>query len=73
MADCDSTVCAELQRERRKYGTAYIKKKQMNVRIRIQQRKDYEKRIYVRKKLQIKLSPCSIRHHVMTVNGGVEM
>jgi hypothetical protein len=34
---------------------------------------DYEKRKYRRKKLQIKLSPCSIRHHVITVNGGVGM
>jgi len=39
VADCDSTVCAELQRDRRKCGTAYRKKKQMKVRIRIQQRK----------------------------------
>jgi len=40
MADCDCTVCAELQRVRRKCGTAYRKKKQMKGRIRIQQRKD---------------------------------
>jgi hypothetical protein len=40
VADCDSTDCAELQRERRKCGTAYRKKKQIKVRIRIQQRKD---------------------------------
>jgi hypothetical protein len=58
VADCDYTVCAELQRESRKCGTAYRKKKQMKVRIRIQQRKDRlrEKKIW-KKEITDKVFP----------------
>jgi len=61
MADCDSTVCAELQRFRRKCETAYRKKNQMKGRISIQQRKDRlrEKKIW-KKEITDKVVPMLI-------------
>ena len=57
MPDCDSTVCAELRRGRKKFGTAH-RKRQMKVRIRIQRRKDRlrEKKIW-KKEITDKVFP----------------
>jgi hypothetical protein len=68
MAECDGTVFAELQQGITECGTACRKKKQMTARVRLRTK---EEKMW--NKLEINLSPCSIRRLVMRVNGRVEM